>query len=117
MKQRSGFVSNSSSSSFVCYDKTVDVATAEKFMTELVKLSEMLSKVTNDEYLKFTKDAYYIKVMDTETERSLVEDWDYGNAAGNIGHTMICSTDDNSIPYPYFQLIESGLQMTRFHLG
>lgn len=114
MKARSGFVSNSSSSCFIVSswrNKESTIEDAEKLMSDLVNL---YAKWFDDE---FTKDDYTIEIMEKSYEDYLVNDWEFGHAKDCASKLMIQSTDDNSIPYCLFDIIEDALGLTRLHLG
>ncbi len=122
MKVRMGFVSNSSSSSFICKTKMSLSQVKEKlekihsFYWEVIKDSEedyYLGKSFNDMFFKpFEGNKEYDKKL---------KDWDYLKEYGvdgtTVGKIVIESAEDNSIPYEMFELIEKVFNGVRLHLG
>jgi len=110
MKLRNGFVSNSSSSCFVC---NTDM-TVEQVKDKLADLLEVHNEYTSD-CLQF--DNVFLDPFIAD-KNFCEEDWrsDYGlgNAEGKI---LIVSTSDNSIPYEMFDYIESKFDARRIHCG
>ena len=106
MKTRYGFVSNSSSSSFICNAEArcdIDV-----IMSKIIKASKILG-------ITFSKDDYEIIVADKEYS-DYINNWD--NSCGDISDKVIIkSTSDNSIPSELFDIIERLTNSIRIHLG
>lgn len=127
MKTRQGFVSNSSSSSFICMKDGMTVERATEIMDTLVDMY----KVINDrsEY-PFTSDDYKISIADDEWLEEM-EGWfecyrdGYNYYLGEglkdpqkfKGKIIIDSTCDNTIPYVLFDLMEQTFETKRLHLG
>jgi hypothetical protein len=104
MKFRTGFVSNSSSSSFIC-GEGITKEQAISFMQKIISTNE-----ENDFFDSLTEDDYYIIELDKYTTK------DYGERFKNfVGRVLIMSTDDNSIPSDVHSLIENKLNAEYFH--
>lgn len=118
MKLRKGFVSNSSSSSFV-----IDPKYVTKGLDDIQKKLEMLL----DFYNKFHGKSLKFEDVFEEPFVLYEENYDLSNQfAGNSsewdirapkGSVIINSTGDNSIPWEIMQWIEWGMLATRYHLG
>lgn len=110
MKIRTGFVSNSSSSSFICNTKM----TVEEVTESLQIMLDFYNKI-NDMNLPF----------DCVFEPPFIADETYGNnwkyhypeMSRASGKVIIHSDSDNTIPYELFEFIESKFDARRFHLG
>lgn len=138
MKIREGFVSNSSSSSFVCLSK-ISAKTAKERLKALLDVYNLLtnSHLTFEETFQdpfvvsshdkrskaykeemdgwiFGKDAPYqnARVGNSFTDRAVI-----GKESDLDGKLIINGVGDNSIPYTLFDLIEEGFNGTRLHLG
>ena len=116
MKLRNGFVSNSSSSSFICG--------TQMSLEEVKEALEAIRKVAT--LLKINDPTGYYGQMWEEpfiADQSYVErvDWylDYYNKPHSevIGKIVIHSISDNTIPYALHGLIEDGFDADRMHLG
>lgn len=107
MKTRYGFVSNSSSSSFICFgDKSKHEI--EGIMSKIVKSAKLLD-------IPFSNDDYEVAIADKEYV-DYIEHW-RNNTNLSVGDVIIKSTDDNSIPSELFDLIENLTKSDRIHLG
>jgi hypothetical protein len=104
MKFRTGFVSNSSSSSFIC-GEGITKEQAIEFMQKIISANE-----ENDFWGKFSEDDYYIIELDKHTAKDF-----NGTFKNFVGRVLIMSTDDNSIPSDIHDLIERKLGAERFH--
>lgn len=112
MKVRSGFVSNSSSSSFVC-NTTMTIKDVEKTLHQLL---DFYNEFFN-ENLKFDevfKKPFY---PTKEFVKHMNEEWGHLYYDYSEDKMVIESTDDNSIPYALFDLIEKKFDACRNHLG
>lgn len=110
MKIRTSFVSNSSSSSFVC-DTKMDLTEVRRdlfkmldFYNDLYKTKMEFEEVFCDPRIGTKKDDSYLQN-------------DYGFPESAKGKILIESTSDNSIPYELFELIENRFDARRCHLG
>lgn len=123
MRIRQGFVSNSSSSSFVC-GADVTIAQARSLMTSIIEFdrkyayTDIENEVVDfDVYFQppFIADAAYVKFLKdyfdgcTDCYEDTIK-----HARGRV---IIASAEDNSIPYAWFDVICSKLDATRLHLG
>lgn len=111
MKFRNGFVSNSSSSSFICnVDLTIDEATVK-----LHKLHEMYCELNDIDvpFYDIFDDPIY---MNDEKKLEYYRFYSDGQAIGQ-GNIIINSAGDNTIPWELFDLIESTFNAKRVHMG
>ena len=108
MKIRNGFVSNSSSSSFVIDDKNCDIDEVELFME---KLSEFYKENFESDY--HNPDSYSvdkISKQDIDDEYSSYNDDD-------LNKIVIHETSDNSFPSSYEDLICEKFDCRRIYHG
>jgi hypothetical protein len=116
MKIRRGFVSNSSSSSFIC---NTNYKTDKKYTLE--EISDKVHKIFDfgkengliPEYQNFDdvfQEPQKIDAGDMET-------MDYFGTNCKIGDIVVYSAGDNSIPYELFDVLEVALNSNRNHLG
>jgi len=109
MKLRLGFVSNSSSSCFICNtDKT-----EEEIVDYLKKLLDIYNEGVGTSYT-FEECFKPIRVGGECDEKEL-NNWD--EQVNALGKVLIESEDDNSIPYQLFEIIEEAFDATRIHMG
>ena len=110
MKTRTGFVSNSSSSSFVCDTELAPGEVAAK-LEELIK---MYNKLMNKHY-DYDSMFEYPRIGTPHTHK----DWhDYEPSLRTAGGKIVIdSAGDNTIPYELFDLIEVMFEGVRCHLG
>lgn len=108
MKLRTGFVSNSSSSSFVC-DTKMSVKEVESSLRRLLEIYNEFF----DASLKFNEVFKKPFRCTKEYQKSMTE-WGYD---ANVGSLIIESESDNTIPYVLFDWIEEKFNGYRNHLG
>lgn len=111
MKIRNGFVSNSSSSSFICKTDLSVTEVSEK----LHKIHQLYCEIYDDES-SFT-DCYEEPLYLTDAEKK--EYFKYWTTHYEIpeGNIIINSASDNSIPFDLFDMIENAFNARRIHLG
>ena len=117
MKTRTGFVSNSSSSSFVCDTKKSITEVNEDLKVLLDFWNKWMPEHWDSDDLterKFEDVFGEIFIADEKHEKMMTEDWQYEEPAGRL---IIRSADDNSIPCEMFELIERKFNGYRNHLG
>lgn len=101
MKIRIGFVSNSSSSSFVINSNRFDFEEVE------TKMEEIKAEFPDSWF------EYDVRVI---TEKIYKHGYWYLENS-DIGNIEIISSEDNSIPYDAFDIIEDTFDCVRRHLG
>ena len=109
MKIRSGFVSNSSSASFIVgSDKTIKQV--EKILKRIVSGYNIM---TGESY---SEDMFDVFIAGNETVKMFA---DYNVDKKYVkDHIIIMGNGgDNSIPYDMFDMIEGQCQATHYHLG
>lgn len=119
MKIRQGFVSNSSSSSFVCnwYDSDYKVIPFNNI--EVINKLDIIYTLIKD--LHLSDNSFYeifgeIRPATKKDIANLNKNWD-AKLKYNKNMYLINSADDNSIPYGVFELIEQVFNAKRIHLG
>jgi hypothetical protein len=111
MKKRTGFVSNSSSSSFICHtDMSLD-----EVNDKLVILLDFYNEF--DERTLSFDDVFSEPFIASKEYAS--SDWakHYPEMADSEGKIVIEGACDNSIPWTLFDFIEDKFEATRCHLG
>jgi hypothetical protein len=111
MKIRNGFVSNSSSSSFIC---STDMRICE-VRRMLEKLLDMHNEFMNED-LSFD-DVFRQPFIADEAYTKGEWAGHYRYIADSKGKVIIESAGDNSIPYEMFDYIEEKFDAVRCHLG
>jgi hypothetical protein len=114
MKIRTGFISNSSTSCFICgrWGKL------EHSIDEIVEILKKMLDFYNDlEGTEYSFDSVF--EMPKMADRGDIEklghwDVDKSEVEGNI---LIYGTSDNSIPYMLFEMIMQKFHAERVHLG
>lgn len=112
MKIRVGFVSNSSSSSFIC-ETDMSIPEVEKKLHSIFKFGKELGVIS--ERLKYSDIFADPFIADKKYAKDLTF---YNSDLIEIkGKLIIESAEDNSIPYELWELIESIFEGRRVHLG
>ncbi len=112
MKIRDGFVSNSSSSSFVC-KITMGI---EEIKEKLVAILDFHNSMYNTD-LQFDDVFDEPFLCDNEHKEYIKDCWRDCDSVPEIGQPIINSASDNSIPYEFFDMIERIFNASRVHLG
>jgi hypothetical protein len=110
MKIRKGFISNSSTSSFIC-GKDITIEQATKIMKKVVEASSILD-------LEFFEKDYTIFKAD-DIYGSGWDEW-YGSEikmAVSEKRIIVEGVSDNVIPYELFDSMEYFLNAKRLHFG
>ena len=114
MKVRTGFISNSSTSCFICgrwgkLDYSIE---------EIVKIRKKMVDFYNDleETNRTFNDVFEMPTMADEKDFDLLKGWDVAKKEieGNI---LIYGASTNSIPYMLFEMIMQKFNAERVHLG
>jgi len=111
MKLRNGFVSNSSSSSFVCnkypseynHFKASDMKSVKEKLVKVFESMKFLELIIKD--TKFSDVFQEPRKATKEDIKELNEGW-CANVEYNNEMYLINSASDNSIPYQFFEIIE-----------
>jgi len=122
MKTRQGFVSNSSSSSFVCnvypsdYNKykATDLAPVKKKLEDMLECMKKLGMLAED--VEFSHVFQEPKRASKADIKELREGWEF-DIKWNDQMFLINSASDNTIPYEFYELICSVFNAERVHLG
>ena len=125
MKIRNGFVSNSSSSSFIC-DTKLSVEEVKELLEKMVYFfNEMFKDCDESSYMKYAFSKPFDEMFGSvkKLTRKDINTWnkDYGEYYGKwddsyIGKINIRGRSDNSIPSDIFDLIERRFEACRIHL-
>lgn len=121
MKIRKGFVSNSSSSCFICncYDNGKDY-TVEEAVSILQEMINFHNKIflEEGEFEKDFDDVFGDIYIGEEGFKGCLLGWeDYYKVSDTVGKLVVSSASDNSIPWHMQELIEEKFQAKRLHLG
>jgi len=126
MKIRQGFVSNSSSSSFIC-SSTLSVKEAEEKLKAMVTFYNELYGTAHQFEDVFQKPFKITKDKKSKEYLGYIADWIFGENPQYVrcvkekkdmnGKLIINGSEDNSVPYELFELIENFFSGTRVHLG
>ena len=120
MKVRYGFVSNSSTSSFICSTK-ISLEEIKKLLIELLEMynkwfvEDCLSDLSFEDVFReprYVDEAY----METLWGFDLFSG-DYWKVRKDNKYVEIKGVSDNSIPYVLFEWIAMGFNGRRYHLG
>ena len=111
MKIRAGFISNSSTSSFVCDIK--DKALVDSKMRKIIEFWNEISGCT------YALDCYTIFKVDKEYIKKINDEWEFPDKLfkDDLGKIVIEGKQDNSMPYQTFEIIENVFNAHRYHLG
>ena len=117
MKIRQGFVSNSSSSSFICgmwSPSSCPKYTIEETITILQKILDFYNDL-EEKHLSFD-DVFETPRLATTEDIEFLKDWDVEKERVE-GRILINSKEDNTIPYMLFKVISEKFHAERIHLG
>jgi hypothetical protein len=114
MKIRKGFVSNSSSESFICGRWNDKEYTPEEATAILQKMLDFYNDM-EEQSVSFDN-VFEVPRIATEEDIDLLSGWDIPRNRVE-GQLLINSIDDNSIPYLLFGFIETKFGAERIHLG
>lgn len=125
MKVRQSYVANSSSSSFLISKKNITVEEVEQELRKVLKLyNEMMDTDYRYEdcfgsiyeYTKYDYEADRKQIEKYSTDKYSFNGWGYEKEE-NIGKIFIDSSEENSIPFELFDIIEKKFNAYRYHLG
>ena len=117
MKIRTGFISNSSTSCFIC-DTPLTVRQVEKKLKQMV---EAYYEIDPEDFME-GYGGYRSVIGDihraTEEDARLLRGWDSGMSFKKIkGKIIVMGANDNSVPWGLIPSIEKVLNAERWHLG
>lgn len=114
MKYRTDFVTNSSSSCFVCQINT----SVEEVREKLQELLDFYNKFGNDNlsFGEVFEEPYVYTENMIPKGKDAQYAWQY-QCQDSVGKIIIESKDDNSIPCEMFEFIETKFNTYRQHLG
>jgi hypothetical protein len=114
MKARTGFISNSSTSCFICARWGTHKYTIKKTTEILQKMLDFYNNLEGEE-LSFNS-VFEKPKKATKGDIELLDGWDVPESDVK-GKTLIYGKDDNSVPYLLHGLIEAKFNAERIHLG
>ena len=114
MKIRKGFVSNSSSSCFICGLWGDNEYSIKEMIPILQKMLDFYNDL-EEESLSFD-DVFKLPEIATTEDFELLKNWDVDKKKVK-GKILIYGKEDNSIPYMLHSIIETKFSADRIHLG
>lgn len=122
MKIRVGFVSNSSSSSFVCsLDNKYTIEQTEFILEKLIEMYNEIFSLYDDNFCPIRFDEIFGEIRFlTKDDLNRFKDFniDIEYLETVVGKTLLIEGfGDNSIPSSLFDMIEDKFNATRLHLG
>lgn len=116
MKIRTGFVSNSSSSSFIIDSLKFTIEEVKEKMEVMRELFNLTGKEEGS--CVFLEEDYAVFIASEEYEKEMIKEWgEYYNYKDCASKIILNSTKDNSIPYELFDFIENAFDCSRYRLG
>lgn len=125
MKIRSGFVSNSSSSSFIC-SSNLPVKEAEEKLKIMVNFYNELWGTNLKFEDVFQKPFKITKDKKSREYKDFISNWIFGkhsqqvytiNSKKDLDGKLIINGSEDSVPFELFVLVESFFEGRRVHLG
>ena len=119
MKTRMGFVSNSSTASFICLTNLKPVKVKQllqellDFYNKWLEMNYKFEQLFKDPYMGTSLDVKYFNEFFGE-ECKTESYYDYSKADGNV---IIMGAEDNSIPDSLIELIQARFEAIYIHLG
>ena len=114
MKRRTGFISNSSTSCFICATYGRHDYTNKETIAILQKMLDFYNDLEG-ENISFEQ-AFKKPKKATKKDIEMLGDWRIEESRVK-GKTLIYSNGDNAIPWMLFGLIEDKFNAERIHLG